>query len=310
MNTRDNSLRAIRYDDPAEVPLFDGSVWTAVQLGGNFEPGDWTDHWGVVWQETKGSLVPVDVVHPLADLSKLDDFDWPDPQALTWTPADQQQLDAIDRDSGLVGGLHVRLLCERLCCLMGMDKFMLALYDEPERIGVLIDRIVEYNLVVIGRLVDLGIDVLHVSEDLGTQQALMISPDQIRRLFMPAYERMFEEPRRHGVLVDFHSCGHIQEIVPDLVAVGVDILNPLQARANDLREIKQAVAGKTALLGGIDSAVVLSGQPDDIRREVRRAFDVLKPGGGWLAGPDQVIVGAPEENVRTLWDACRELAAY
>jgi hypothetical protein len=71
LNSRENTLRAIRLEQPDFVPVFDGTVWEAFALGGNFEWQSFTDHWGVVWQAELSGLVPVDVVHPLADLGKL-----------------------------------------------------------------------------------------------------------------------------------------------------------------------------------------------------------------------------------------------
>ncbi len=307
-NTRSNTLAAVRHDPSARVPVFDGTVWEAVQLGGNFKYESWTDHWGTVWQAELPGMVPTDIVHPLADIAKLDGYAWPDPAALTWTSEDQARLDALKRKDILVGGCHVKFLCERLCCLMGMDNFMLALYEEPERLQRLIDGIVSYNRACFRRLLDLGVDTLHVSEDLGTQQDLMISPELFRRFLLPAYEACFDEVRRRGVLIDFHSCGAIEKVIPDLIAVGVDILNPVQVTANDRRRVKEAVRGKMAVLGGINSYIIHTGTPADVRREVREAFDVWAPGGGWLAAPDQVLTGAPEENVRVFWQACHELA--
>jgi uroporphyrinogen decarboxylase len=193
---------------------------------------------------------------------------------------------------------------------MGMDNFLLALYEEPDRLREVIDRIVDYNIICFHRLLDLGIDTLHVSEDLGMQHSLMMSPALFREFLLPAYERCFDEVLRRGVLIDFHSCGHVQEIVADLAAVGVAVLNPVQATANDQALVKRTLQGKTAILGGINSAVVLDGSPDDVRAEVRRAFEIFKPGGGWIAAPDQVVPHAPAENLAALWDTCYELAPY
>ncbi|OPZ81164.1 MAG: methylcobalamin:coenzyme M methyltransferase [bacterium ADurb.Bin429] len=311
MNTRRNTLAAIRYDSPEFVPVFDGTVWDAVQLGGNFKFESWTDHWGVAWEMTDDCMVPVDTVHPLADLrAAIDAYAWPDPWQLTWDATDQQQLDAIDRERMLVGGIHIKFLCERLCCLMGMDSFLLAFYEEPDRLREVIARVVDYNIVCFHRLLDLGIDTLHVSEDLGMQQALMMSPALFREFLLPAYERCFDEALRRDAIIDFHSCGHIQEIAADLAAVGIAVLNPVQATANDQALVKQAVLGKTAILGGINSAVVLTGTPDDVRAEVRRAYDLFKPGGGWIAAPDQVTPHAPAANLAALWDTCWELSPY
>ena len=119
---------------------------------------------------------------------------------------------------------------------------------------------------------------------------------------------MFEAPRRHGVIVDFHSCGAVEKVIPDLMAVGIGILNPVQVRANDRGRVRKMTQGRVAVLGGIDSYVVHRGTPDDVRREVRAAFDLWQPGGGWMAAPDQVLTGAPPENVKVFWETCHELA--
>ncbi len=310
MNTRENTLRALRHQMPERVPVFDGTVWEAVQLGGNFKYESWTDHWGTVWQAEQPGLVPTDVGHPLADLAKLDSYVFPDPWALTWSDEDQRQLEALRKKDILVGGIHIKFVCERLCCLMGMDNFMLAMYEDPERLQRLIDGIVDYNRVCLRRLLDLGVEIIHVSEDLGTQQDLMLSPEMFRRFLLPAYEACFDQVNRRGVLIDFHSCGAVEKIIPDLLAVGVNILNPVQVTANDRRRVKTTAFGRLAVLGGIDSRIVHLGTPAEIRREVRQAFDIWTPGGGWIAAPDQVLTGAPADNVHAFWDACHELAGW
>ncbi len=308
MNTRSNTLAAIRYEAPTCTPVFDGTVWEAVQLGGNFTYDSWTDHWGTVWQAELPGMVPTDVGHPLADITALDSYTFPDPWALTWTADDQRHLDELRQRDILIGGCHIKFVCERLCCLMGMDQFMIAMYEDPERLQRLIDGIVAYNRVCFRRLLDLGVEIIHVSEDLGTQQNLMLSPAMFRRFLLPAYEACFDEVRQRGVRIDFHSCGAVETIIPDLIAIGVDILNPVQVTANDRQRVKKMVHGKMAVLGGIDSRIVHTGTVADIRREVRHAFDIWAPGGGWIAAPDQVLTGAPVDNVTVFWDCCRELA--
>jgi uroporphyrinogen decarboxylase len=310
MNTRSNTLAAIRHQQPAFVPVFDGTVWASFALGDNYRSESWTDHWGTVWRADLPGLAPVDVGHPLADLARLDDYAWPDPRRLTWTPADQAAMDAVDRQRMLVGGVHVKFLAERLCCLMGMDHFLVGLYEEPDRVQVVIDRVVEYNLVCLRRLMDLGVDILHVAEDLGTAQGPMLSPAMFRRFLMPAYERCFAEVKARGVMLDFHSDGAIAPLLPDLLTLPLTVLNPLEVRAVPQQAARDAVKGRVATLGGIDSKVVHTGTPDQVRAEVRRAFALWQPGAGWIAAPDQVVVGAPPANVAALWESCWELAPY
>ncbi|MCC6581692.1 MAG: hypothetical protein IT440_14770 [Phycisphaeraceae bacterium] len=308
MNTRENTLRTIRCQPADFVPVFDGTVWTAFELGGNFQWQSFTDHWGVVWQAELEGYVPVDVVHPLADLTKLDDYAFPDPWALTWTAEDQKRFEAVDRSQILVGGLHINFLYERLRSLMGLDNLLMALYDEPDRLKALIDRIVDYQLVCVRRLLDLGVDIIHIPEDLGTTKDLVMSPEMMRRFIFPAYERLFHDIHRRDVIIDFHTDGAIQRIIPDLIGLGIHIVNPMEVTANDPVRAREAVKGKLAVLGGINSKIAHMGTPADVRREVKRAFELWKPGGGWLAGPDQVLIGAPKDNVEAFWETCWELA--
>jgi len=310
MNTRENTLKAIHHRQPAFVPVFDGTMWEAFGLGGNFEFKSFTDHWGVRWQAEYEGLAPVDVVHPLADLSKIDKYPWPDPWALTWTAADQRRFDAVDRTQKLVGGSQINFLYERLRCLMGMENLLMALHDEPDRLQVAIDRIVEYQLVCLRRLLDLGVDVIHIPEDLGSTHDLLMSPEMFRRFILPAYERLFAEIHQRKVMIDFHTDGAIGRIIPDLIHLGIAVLNPIEVTANDQRHARDQVKGRVAVLGGINSKIVHTGTVNDVRREVRRAFELWKPGGGWLAAPDQVVIDAPPDNVKALWETCWELAEY
>ena len=96
----------------------------------------------------------------------------------------------------------------------------------------------------------------------------------------------------------------------DLAELGVTILNPVQARANDLARMKRETHGHTALAGAIDTAVLANGTPGDVRAEVSRVMGILKPGGGYICGPDQEIPGIPEENMAALWETAREVGRY
>jgi uroporphyrinogen decarboxylase len=102
----------------------------------------------------------------------------------------------------------------------------------------------------------------------------------------------------------------VDAIAGDLAAIGVTSLNPVQARANDLRKLKQETFGRMSLNGAIDTSVLALGTPSEVRAEVARVMEILKPGGGYVCGPDQSIPGIPEENMAALWDTARALGRY
>jgi uroporphyrinogen decarboxylase len=209
-----------------------------------------------------------------------------------------------------VKGELTYLLFERAWAIMGMENFMLALVTHPDEMHSFLHSIAGYARRVFDRYLELGIDAIGFSEDLGSQRALMISPAMFREFILPEYIYCFEPTLQAGKIVHFHSCGCVQSVAKDLADIGVTILNPIQARANDLHRIKAETTGRMALHGGIDTAVLALGTPDDVRAEVIRVMEILKPGGGYICAPDQDIPGIPAANMHTLWDTAKTIGIY
>ena len=312
MTPKHNLLRAISYDDPAYVPRGNEGVMAGVQYAGNFRVACWTDAWGTRWETTRDDMVPFPQGYPLTDLTRLDDFAVPDPHALF--DADESLADQIasipDREDRLVFGQQTYFLFERAWALTGMETFMAAFHEHPDELKELLRRITDYNIAVFERYIELGVDGVGFSEDLGTQRALMISPRQFREFLQPEYARAFAPVKAAGKLINFHACGCVQDIVPDLIDVGVDILNPVQSRANDLPAVKAMAQGRLALQGGIDTQhVLMLGSPEDVEAEVRRVLKILAPGGGYIIGPDQGMP-FPPGNIEALWHAAERWGTY
>lgn len=283
-----------------------------VAYEGNFRIDCWTDAWGTRWETTRDDMVPFPKGHPLPDLRRIDDYVVPDPYALF--AADTSLPDRLaripDREEKLVFGQQTYFVFERAWALTGLDNFLAAFYEHPDDLRELLRRIADYNIAIFERYIELGVDGVSFSEDLGTQRALMISPELFREFIKPEYERIFAPVKAAGKLINFHSCGCVQEIVEDLIDVGVDILNPLQARANDLALVKAKADGRLALMGGIDTQhVLMLGTPEDVTNEVRRVLAMLAPGGGYIIGPDQGMP-FPPANIEALWRAAEQWGHY
>lgn len=310
MNAKENWVAAVRFQSPDYVPRGDEPVWFDLQFEGNFRIADWTDAWGVGWEVGLADTVPFPRHNPLPSLDRLADYRFPDPGALRFTGDMRQALARVGRGAKLVQGTLVYLLFERAWAIMGMENFMTALVTHPDEMRAFLHGIAGYARRVFDRYLDLGVDAIGFSEDLGSQRALMISPAMFREFLLPEYQFIFENALRAGRIVNFHSCGCVQAVAADLAGIGVTVLNPIQARANDLARLKSDTRGRMALCGGIDTALLATGTPGQVRAEVIRVMELLKPGGGYICQPDQGLPGIPEENMRALWDTARDVGRY
>lgn len=310
LSPKENYLAAIRFDSPERVPLGNEPIFHTFQFEGNFHKGNWTDLWGVRWEVGLENTVPFPKGNPLPSFDRLDDYRFPDPAALAFTEELRAGLTGVDRGATLIMGELDYLLFERAWAIMGMDNFLAGLATHPEEARAFLHAIADYARAVFDRYLELGVDAITFSEDLGSQRALMISPQMFRELLLPEYEYCFANVLREGKLVFFHSCGCVDAIAGDLASIGISVLEPVQARANDLHKVKRDTIGRMALYGAIDTSVLALGAPDDVRAEVVSVMEVLKPGGGYVCAPDQNIPGVPTENMQALWDTARETGRY
>jgi uroporphyrinogen decarboxylase len=310
MNPKENYLEAIHFGRPDHVPLAHEPVFHSFQLEGNLRIDNWTDLWGVRWEVGLPETVPFPKGNPLPSLDRLADFRFPDPGQLGFTNDMRERLRAVDHGERLVVGELTYLLFERAWAIMGMDSFLMALVTHPDESHAFLHGIATFARGVFDRYLELGVDAVSFSEDLGSQRALMISPAMFRGFLLPEYVFCFERVLREKRMVMFHSCGCIDAIAGDLAAIGVTVLNPIQARANDLRKLKSDTLGRMALSGGIDTSVLARGTPEDVRAEVIRVMEILKPGGGYVCGPDQGIPGIPAENIAALRETGYEVGRY
>ncbi len=112
-----------------------------------------------------------------------------------------------------------------------------------------------------------------------------------------------------GCLVSFHSCGSVRDLAPELMDLGVDILNPAQATANDLAALRLRTQGTMALQGAVSSQTIMQGPPARIRAEVEERIRGLGSRGGYICGPDQGMP-YPPSHIDALERAVADFGAY
>jgi uroporphyrinogen decarboxylase len=150
------------------------------------------------------------------------------------------------------------------------------------------------------------LDWLWAGDDVASQRSLLMSPDAWRRQIKPHLARVFEVGKRHGLWVAYHCCGALRPIVPDLIEIGLDVLNPVQCNCPgmDPLELKLQFGRELSFMGGVDTQGVLpNGTVDEVRRATRRLIDGMTAGGGGyvLAASHTVPPETPVENIFAMY---------
>ncbi len=199
--------------------------------------------------------------------------------------------------------------------LRRMDNFLMDLYIDEANAERLLDALMESHLASLAKVCEaVGdiVDVLRFGDDLGHEGGPFMSPEVYRRLFKPRHRILVDYVKRHSGMKTFlHSCGSIYELIPDLIDVGYDVLNPVQTSARDMEpERLKKEFGKDITFwgGGIDNRTVLNkASPAEVRTEARRRLDILAPGGGFVFNTvHNILPDVPPENVVALFDAVME----
>jgi len=191
----------------------------------------------------------------------------------------------------------------------GIENFLADLAGDSNFARKFLNRIIEKNLVMLENfLCAPEIDGVLLGSDWGTQLDLIMSPQTWQEMIRPGEQREYDLVHGYGKDVWVHSCGNVERIIPSLIEMGLDVLNPIQPETMDLASLKREYGGKLAFWGGISTQRVLPfGTPDEVKREVRRVSDLMSAGGGYILAPSQEIQDdVPPENVLALLEAARE----
>lgn len=211
-------------------------------------------------------------------------------------------------DYGVIGDMEATIF-ELAWNLVGMEKFLMDITTEEPYIPVLLDKIAAYATNCGLMMIDLGADMLWTGDDVGTQNGMMISPNIWREHFKPRMKAMFAafKARKPDIVIAYHSCGSIRPIIPDLIEIGLDILNPLQPLATGmaLEEFYQLYADQLIFFGAIDVQELLpNGTPAEIEAEVIRCMQATKGGRRFIIAPAHNIQpDTPLENIYAFYAA-------
>ena len=204
-------------------------------------------------------------------------------------------------------------LCQTLYeFVVGMEDFMLACYEDRDFIEEIMEVSTEYWVRFNKIIVKEGVDIFSIGDDIAFKTGLFIPPRLFKEIWVPRMARMIEPALEAGIPVQFHSDGKIDEIMDDLIEMGVDAVNPMDPYSIDYRDYKKRYGSRVTLTGNIDVEFPLAkGTPEDVEKDVKEHMDILKPGYGYIAGSSHSIVNyIPYDNFVTMINAIHKYGTY
>lgn len=239
---------------------------------------------------------------------ELKDYPWPDVKYFDFTEI-YKEIDKYP-DKMIFTGL-ANTFFHKVCDFLGMENYFIQMYENPELVGALTERIVDFYVEANDKFFEgLGnrADVMFIANDFGTQRDMIISPELFHRFVFPSMKRLIAVGKKHNKKVMLHSCGSIYRIIPDLIDAGVDILHPIQAQAAGMSadEIKQ-YKNDLAFVGGIDAqSFFVNATPEEVRREVHRVKSILGPDIVISPSHEEVLPNVPPANILAMAEAGKE----
>lgn len=300
------------YKGGIELNNRDGRLWY-----------DLKDEFGVIWSMPDDQMLFMDIsYHPLARASINDLFDYPfpdgsDPSRFTGI---REMAMEIKKNTPYALSSGISGVTYEYCWYMrGLERWFIDMIEAPEFCAALLDKTsqfwVDWMVGFLGQVGDL-LDIIMIGDDLAGQSGPLFSPKFYREFVRPRQLRVIQTIEEHtDAKIWYHTCGSCVEYIPDLIEMGVDILNPVQTSAKNMKpEVLKEMFGKDIVFwgGGIDSQHILPfASQAQIRQEVKKNLEAFMPGGGYVFNNiHNIQAGVPAENIVAMYEAAYEFGFY
>ncbi len=237
--------------------------------------------------------------HPLAEDQAIDSYQPPDPTRPELYHEAEWVLQTF-KDEYWIVGVTVTTMFETAWALRGYERMLMDFAINPELVERLLDIPYRYHLTAAKKLTQMGVDMIWIGDDIGAQHQMILSPGMWRRFFKPLVASFIAELKAINphVKVAYHSDGNITPVIPDLIEIGLDVLNPIQPASMDPAQLKRDFGDKLCFWGSIDEQHTLPfASAADVETEVRTRLATLGQKGGLILGPTHhVQLDTPMEN--------------
>ena len=263
------------------------------------------DEWGVIFRVIeyqtrfgKGRYTEPSG-HPLADDRALEGYSPPDPDRPELYVAAEEVVRNY-RDEYWIVGVTPTTIFETAWALRGLEKLLMDMVADPDRADQLLDIPYRYHRTVTQHLVRLGVDMIWLGDDVGSQNAMLMSPAMWRKYLKPRMAELIASLRSINphVKIAYHTDGVVYPIIPELIEIGIDVLNPIQPAAMDPVRLKADFGKRLCFWGSMDLQHTLPfGTPAEVKAEVIQRLKTIGQNGGLLIGPTHnVQLDTPLEN--------------
>ena len=301
-----------------------GGAWYGIAAGpkkflkyfSNLPKGTIITEWGVGFKPGSTPYYSK-VIYPMKDFhypEEIDKYPFPDVLAEYRHRYLEREVDKLhSKGYAVIGGGEMPIF-ELARDLRGFENLMIDMMLNQEMAAILLDKITNIRCGMAHRYAESGADILSLGDDVGTQKKMLMSPDTWRGWFKPRLKKVIESAKEVNpdMLVYYHSDGYIEPIIPDLIEVGIDILNPVQPESMNPAEIKEQYKDHLAFFGTIGIQTTMPyGTPEDVKKEVKTRIETVGKGGGLLIAPTHVLEpDVPWENILAFFDAVEEYGKY
>jgi len=271
-----------------------------------YKKGTNVDDFGTTWKVTVEGRCGIPVKCPIAmDWSNYENYKWPDVFPATVPNYRLYSGHMAGKSNDYYARGAWITFFEQLQQLHSFEAVLMDLATDRPELFKLRDDLLRFNLAWIDRWLEMDYQGLHFADDWGTQNNLMIPPDKWRSFFKPAYTAMFSKVKSAGLDVWFHSDGNITDIMPDLIEIGVDVLN-CQASIMDIEKLK-SYAGQIAFRTDIDRQNILPYvSPKEVKQYIFNLFHTLGTPNGGIVACGEISEDVPLENIRAMYEAFME----
>jgi len=275
------------------------------------------DEWGVSWRTIeyqtrfgKGKYTEPSG-HPLAEDGKLEAYAAPDPQRPGLYTEAQGVIENYKHEYWIVGVTPTTIF-ETAWALRGYERLLMDMATDPARANLVLDLPYYYHLAVTQHLARLGVDMIWLGDDVGGQNAMLMSPKMWRTYLKPRMAELIASLRAINpqIKVAYHTDGVVYPIIPELIEIGIDVLNPIQPLAMDPVKLKAEYGDRLCFWGSVDIQQTMPfGTPQEVKEEITTRLQTLGRGGGLVIGPTHNLqLDTPLENFWAMIDTIQQTA--